>query len=36
MNSYKEAEPGFLDLPLVLTVACPFFRDVHHCRIQHF
>ena len=25
-----------MDLPPVLTVACPFFCNVHHCQIQHF
>lgn len=24
------------DLSPVLTVSCPFFRDVHGCQIQHF
>lgn len=25
-----------MDLPPILTMACPFFRDVHHRQIQHF
>ena len=24
------------DLPPILTVACPFFRDIHHRQIHHF
>ena len=24
------------DLPPILTVACPFFCDIHHRKIQHF
>lgn len=25
-----------MDLSLILSVASPFFRDIHHVQIQHF
>ena len=25
-----------MDLPPILSVTCPFFRDIHHGQIQHF
>ncbi len=25
-----------MNLPPVLAMACPLFRDIHHCHVQHF